>query len=140
MGKAPAEMTVAVIKKELEARGLDTKGLKAVLVARLEEALAGDATGDAAPAAEPAAPEETPAEEPKPEVRIHPPRSFPQSPQERLDRPGSPRIARAKPNDSHRQPTINHPQFSPAISGTRARGSPCRRARGARARARRASR
>ena len=55
MGKAPAEMTVAVIKKELEARGLDTKGLKAVLVARLEEALAGDATGDAAPAAEPAA-------------------------------------------------------------------------------------
>ena len=68
MGKAPAEMTVAVIKKELEARGLDTKGLKAVLVARLEEALAGDATGDAAPVAEPAAPEETPAEEPKPYV------------------------------------------------------------------------
>ena len=94
MGKAPAEMPVAVIKKELEARGLDTKGLKAVLVARLEEALAGDATGDAAPAAEPAAPEETPAEEPKPKVRIHPPRSFPpitpgaaRSPREPSDRP-----------------------------------------------------
>ena len=64
MGKAPAEMTVAVIKKELEARGLDTKGLKAVLVARLEEALAGDATGDAAPAAEPAPGQATAARRP----------------------------------------------------------------------------
>ena len=41
MGKAPAEMTVAVIKKELEARGLDTKGLKGELVERLERAITG---------------------------------------------------------------------------------------------------
>jgi hypothetical protein len=42
-------MTVAVLRKELEKRGLDTAGLKAALVARLEEAEEGG--GGAAAAA-----------------------------------------------------------------------------------------
>ena len=40
-----AKMTVPQLREALEARGLDTKGLKAALVARLVEAL--DAPGDA---------------------------------------------------------------------------------------------
>ena len=97
MGKSPAEMTVAALKKELEARGLDTKGLKAVLVARLEEAMGGEATGDEAPAAEPAAAEEEPAEEPKTEVRIHPPRSLSRITQRTARSPPAPSDPRAKP-------------------------------------------
>ena len=37
----PAKMTVAVLRGELESRGLDTRGKKAELVARLEASLAG---------------------------------------------------------------------------------------------------
>ena len=40
-----AKMTVPQLREALEARGLDTKGLKAALVARLVEAL--DGPGDA---------------------------------------------------------------------------------------------
>ena len=52
-----AKMTVAVLREELKSRGLDATGLKAVLVARLEEAMAGEGEGegegvDAADAAE----------------------------------------------------------------------------------------
>ena len=39
--KEPAKMTVAELRKELQARGLDTSGKKAELVPRLEEALKG---------------------------------------------------------------------------------------------------
>ena len=39
--KEPAKMTVAELRKELQARGLDTSGRKAELVPRLEEALKG---------------------------------------------------------------------------------------------------
>lgn len=110
MGKSPAEMTVAALKKELEARGLDTKGLKAVLVARLEEAMGGEATGDEAPAAEPAAAEEEPAEEPKPEVRIRPPRSLSRITQRTARSPPAPSDPRAKPTiPTANEPTINHP-------------------------------
>lgn len=110
MGKSPAEMTVAALKKELEARGLDTKGLKAVLVARLEEAMGGEATGDEAPAAEPAAAEEEPAEEPKPEVRIHPTRSLSRITQRTARSPPAPSDPRAKPTiPTADEPTINHP-------------------------------
>ena len=34
-----AKMTVAQLRKELESRGLDTSGLKAALVSRLEASL-----------------------------------------------------------------------------------------------------
>lgn len=37
----PAKMTVAVLREELDSRGLDTRGKKAELVARLEAELAG---------------------------------------------------------------------------------------------------
>ena len=43
-GKEPAEMTVAVLREELKRRGLDTTGLKAVLVERLRGAI--DALGE----------------------------------------------------------------------------------------------
>ena len=39
-------MTVAVLREELKSRGLDATGLKAVLVARLEEAMAGEGEGE----------------------------------------------------------------------------------------------
>ena len=39
--KAPAKMTVAELKKELQDRGLDTSGKKAELVTRLEGAKSG---------------------------------------------------------------------------------------------------
>tara|TARA_B110000977_G_scaffold4746_1_gene6836 strand:- start:12409 stop:12588 length:180 start_codon:yes stop_codon:yes gene_type:complete len=35
----PSKMTVAVLRKELEKKGLDTTGLKAALVERLTKAL-----------------------------------------------------------------------------------------------------
>jgi len=44
-GKEPAEMTVAVLREELKRRGLDTTGLKAVLVERLRGAIDAEATG-----------------------------------------------------------------------------------------------
>ena len=45
-------LKVAELREELDRRGLDSTGLKAALLARLEEALAADAGngGDAAPA------------------------------------------------------------------------------------------
>ena len=39
--KEPSKMTVAELRKELQARGLDTSGKKAELIPRLEEALKG---------------------------------------------------------------------------------------------------
>ena len=61
-----AKMTVAVLKEELKKRGLDATGLKAALVARLEEAMAGEDDGAAAEAAAPE--EEEAKEEPKEEA------------------------------------------------------------------------
>lgn len=43
--KEPAKMTVAELRKELYARGLDASGKKADLVPRLEEALKGTDAG-----------------------------------------------------------------------------------------------
>ena len=43
-GKEPAEMTVAVLREELKRRGLDTTGMKAVLVERLRGAIDAEAT------------------------------------------------------------------------------------------------
>ena len=51
----PSSMTVAVLRKELKKRDLDTEGLKAVLVERLQKALDAEATGDETAAAAPAA-------------------------------------------------------------------------------------
>ena len=45
--KEPAKMTVAELRKELYARGLDASGKKADLVPRLEEALKGTDKADA---------------------------------------------------------------------------------------------
>jgi SAP domain-containing ribonucleoprotein len=53
----PSSMTVAVLRKELKKRNLDTEGLKAVLVERLQKALDAEATGDETTAAAPAEPE-----------------------------------------------------------------------------------
>ena len=47
--KEPTKMTVAELKKELQARGLDTSGKKAELVPRLEEALKGTDEADGGP-------------------------------------------------------------------------------------------
>ena len=47
-----AKMTVAVLREELKSRGLDATGLKAVLVARLEEAMAGEGEGEGEGAAD----------------------------------------------------------------------------------------
>ena len=55
-------MTVAVLREELKSRGLDATGLKAVLVARLEEAMAGEGEGEGAADAADAAEEEDRAE------------------------------------------------------------------------------
>ena len=41
----PAKMTVAALREELDSRGLDTRGKKAELVARLQAELAGSAQG-----------------------------------------------------------------------------------------------
>lgn len=53
--KEPAKMTVAELRKELQARGLDTSGKKAELVPRLEEALKGTDEGDGGPSEAPSA-------------------------------------------------------------------------------------
>ena len=53
----PSSMTVAVLHKELKKRDLDTEGLKAVLVERLQKALDAEASGDETTAAAPAEPE-----------------------------------------------------------------------------------
>ena len=53
----PSSMTVAVLRKELKKRDLDTEGLKAVLVERLQKALDAEASGDETTAAAPAEPE-----------------------------------------------------------------------------------
>ena len=45
-GKEPVKMTVAELRKELQARGLDATGKKADLVSRLEEALKGTDEAD----------------------------------------------------------------------------------------------
>ena len=47
--KEPAKMTVAELRKELQARGLDTSGKKADLVPRLEEALKDTDEAEAGP-------------------------------------------------------------------------------------------
>ena len=59
---------MADLKKHLQERGLSDAGLKAALVARLKEALAGGGGGDAgsAPAPSPAKKKAEPAEEPSP--------------------------------------------------------------------------
>lgn len=41
----PSKLKVVELRQELSARGLDTKGVKAVLVARLQEALNAEANG-----------------------------------------------------------------------------------------------
>ncbi|XP_078674996.1 uncharacterized protein LOC144912971 isoform X10 [Branchiostoma floridae x Branchiostoma belcheri] len=51
MSLNPAKMKVAELKAELDARGLDSKGLKAQLVERLQEALAVEASLESAPGA-----------------------------------------------------------------------------------------
>ena len=51
--KEPAKMTVAELRKELQARGLDTSGKKAELIPRLEEALKGTDKDDAGPSEKP---------------------------------------------------------------------------------------
>ena len=60
-----SKLTVKVLQKELEDRGLEKKGRKAELVERLTEALAGGASGNAAEgdAAPAAAAEEAPADD-----------------------------------------------------------------------------
>lgn len=78
----PAKLKVTELRDELSARGLSTKGLKAELVARLEEYIA--AHGDAIPEVEAAA-EETPAE-------VEP------------EKPASPRKTRSSPKKSAKEP------------------------------------
>ena len=51
--KEPAKMTVAELRKELSARGLDASGKKAELVPRLKEALKGTDEEDAGPSEKP---------------------------------------------------------------------------------------
>ena len=51
--KEPAKMTVAELRKELSARGLDASGKKAELVPRLEEALKSTDEEDAGPSEKP---------------------------------------------------------------------------------------
>ena len=50
----PSKLKVAELRSELQLRGLDTKGVKAILVQRLEEALLedDDASTDVSPAPE----------------------------------------------------------------------------------------
>ena len=44
----PVKMTVAQLREELKARGLDNSGLKPALVSRLQEAMGGEAGAGAA--------------------------------------------------------------------------------------------
>jgi|Laugresbdmm110sn_1035088.scaffolds.fasta_scaffold137071_1 hypothetical protein len=59
----PSKLTVPLLRAELERRGLETSGLKAVLVARLEGALASE-TGAAAAAEAAPEPAATPVVQP----------------------------------------------------------------------------
>lgn len=71
----PAKMTVAMLREELDSRGLDTRGKKAELVARLEAELAGTSGPSQGPSPtkksrrQKSQPKPEPEPEPEPEVR-----------------------------------------------------------------------
>ena len=64
----PAKMTVAELREELDSRGLDTRGKKAELVARLQAELAG--SGSTSPTKKSRKSKAKPKEEPVEEVRL----------------------------------------------------------------------
>lgn len=105
-GMEPAKLKVTELRDELSARGLSTKGLKAELVARLEEYIA--ANGEAIPEANTAT-EETPAV-------IEP------------EKPTSPRKTRSSPQKVVEEPekveeTITEEQPKSPTKGKRGRPS-----------------
>lgn len=66
----PAKMTVVVLKEELDSRGLDTRGKKAELVARLQAELIGSSKGSSPTKKSRKGKSEPKPEEEEPEVRI----------------------------------------------------------------------